>query len=251
MMPSFVCLIICLAFSFSLIVQARQITFINSCNFPLEVDASGSTICSLSSQGTCTWAIPSGGWSGRFYRHNTYGGISGYPSATLAEFNLASECPSCQWNYDWYDISIIPPGCSGSSISYSECVQWTNPPGVTTNDGYDVGMEMYPVLCPSQSRVCDGKGCSGAYGFPNDNSKTSACTQLGDWQVTFCPPGSYVDLTSAQMALPGEIAVSSPPGYMTTGAAIGIGVSIGVIFTVLSVVVVVFWLRNRNSLEVI
>jgi len=126
----------------------------------------------------------------------------------------------------------------------------TNPAGVSTNDGYDVGMQLVPLACPQQSRICTGKGCAGAYGFPEDNSKTTACTQLGDWQVTFCPSGSYVDLFGAQLAVPDETVAGGPPGFSSMGAALGIGIGIGVVFVLAIVGVVLLVRKNRSREEV-
>lgn len=88
-----------------------------------------------------------------------------------------------EWNWDWFDISIIPPGC-GSETSYDACRR------VTGSDGYDVGMEMLPVRCPDKKRTCLTKPCDDAYGYPKDDSKTTVCTDItGDFVITFCPRG--------------------------------------------------------------
>jgi len=179
-------IIFTLILSTLVVVNSRIITFINQCPFNIGVEGSGvGVVCNLQSGASCGWTIPAAGYQGRFYRHNTAGDSTGYPSATLAEFNLGNQNDNSQWNMDWFDISIIPPGCPGSITSYTGCVQYTG------QDGYDVGMTMSPLACPDKTRTCLGTGCSGAYGYPTDDSKTTTCQNVnGNWQVTFCPPGS-------------------------------------------------------------
>jgi len=238
------------------------VTFINGCAFPIGVESMDSSfadiiVCTLECNGTCQWNIPDAGWSGRFYRHNALGDSSGYPSATLAEFDFASQCSSgnCAWNWDWFDISIIPPLCPGSVMSYTGCVSYTG------SDGYDVGMQMVPLSCPSQYLTCLTMPCDAAYGYPQDNSKTTVCSVLGDWVVTFCPAGSYVNLTPAEISetTQDEMAVI---GAMTSGgearkssglsteAAIGLGVGFAILGVAL-VGLVVFIVKRREGKEIV
>jgi len=192
-------------------VYSRHVQFINSCPFNIDVEGSSvGVVCSNLGAGgaSCYWDIPSSGYSGQFHRKNPNGDQYGFPSATLAEFNLASNVPS-QWNYDWFDISIIPPGCPGSLTSYDAC--WCN----GGEDGYDVGMLIQPLVgsCVNLARLCQDRYCGGAYLFPSDNSKTTACTDTsGDWQVTFCPPGSNNDVfNTARSQVPPCKGGGSPP----------------------------------------
>jgi len=91
---------------------------------------------------------------------------------------------------DYFDISIIPPGCPGTILSYDGC--WCN----GGSDGYDVGIVMKPLNCLDKTRTCLGKYCSDAYLFPKDDSKTTACTDTTtNWEVEFCPSGSLIDLS--------------------------------------------------------
>jgi len=200
-------------------VYSRNVQFINSCPFNIDVEGSSvGVVCSnLGSGASCYWDIPSSGYSGQFHRKNPNGDAYGFPSATLAEFNLASNVPS-QWNYDWFDISIIPPGCPGSLTSYDNC--WCNGGA----DGYDVGMLIQPLVasCVSKARLCLDRYCSGAYLFPSDNSKTTACTDTsGNWQVTFCPSGSNNDVfnTARSQVPPCKGGGSPPPPPPPTVAA--------------------------------
>jgi len=154
--------IFCLVLVTTLLVvsHARQIQFTNECPFQLNVEATpGGVVCGLNQGASCTWQIPASGWSGNFHRQDN-DGILGYPSATLAEFTLGSNAGG-EWDWDWYDISIIPPGC-GSGTSYDGC--WCT----TGRDGYDVGMTVHITFCPpgsfidvgatavSQTPPCDG-----------------------------------------------------------------------------------------------
>jgi len=192
-------------------VQSRTINFINSCTFAIDVEGTGSTgvVCSnLGPGASCQWGIPDAGWSGNFHRRNADGSIYGFPSATLAEFTLANNQPS-QWNWDWFDISIIPPGC-GSETSYDSC--WCD----TGADGYDVGMTITPLAssCSGSGRTCLGRACAGAYNYPSDNSKTTVCQDItGDWDITFCPSGSFTDLgaTETSQVPPCQGGQSTPP----------------------------------------
>jgi len=172
-------------------VNSRNIKFINSCPFTIDVEGSGvGVVCSnlRANGGSCYWNIPASGWSGQFHRKNRDNDQYGFPSATLAEFTLANNKPS-QWNFDWFDISIIPPGCPGTITSYNGC--WCN----SGADGYDVGMQVKPLACTEKTRICLDRYCSGGYNFPTDKSKTTTCTNIGgSWEVTFCPPGSNNDV---------------------------------------------------------
>jgi len=227
--------------------QARIIRFKNSCPFSIDVERTpGGVVCSNLARGaTCTWTVPAGGWSGNFHRRNKEGGNLGFPSATLAEFALGSTLTSSQWNYDWFDISIIPPGCPGTIRSYDGC--WCN--GGT--DGYDVGMTIVPAKCRDKTRTCLGRYCAGAYNFPKDDTKTTACVSLGDWDVEFCPAGSLVDLGSTQQsqvppckrgkAIASDVqslpdTQSSPSGFSASIVAVIVVGSLVVLFFIISTV---------------
>jgi len=203
-----VCLLV-LAFVLVAQIHARQVTFINSCPFTISVEATpGGIICSnLGSGASCGWGIPASGYSGQFHRQNSNNDNTGFPSATLAEFTFANNVPS-QWNWDWFDISIIPPGCPGSITSYDGC--WCN----SNEDGYDVGMTITPLAssCSNEVKTCLGRDCAGAYGYPTDNSKTSVCQDTtGDWEITFCPPGSFIDLGATELSQNAPCRGGSPP----------------------------------------
>jgi len=201
--------IFCLVLVTTLLVvsHARQIQFTNECPFQLNVEATpGGVVCGLNQGASCTWQIPASGWSGNFHRQDN-DGILGYPSATLAEFTLGSNAGG-EWDWDWYDISIIPPGC-GSGTSYDGC--WCT----TGRDGYDVGMTVQP-LSPTgcETRTCLNRDCAGAYGYPSDSSKTTTCKDItGNWHITFCPPGSFIDVgaTAVSQTPPCDGGSATPP----------------------------------------
>jgi hypothetical protein len=71
---------------------------------------------------------------------------------TLAEFTLGG-------SQDFYDISVID--------GYNLAMQFSCSTGVTLN--------------------CGSSSCPDAYLFPNDNTKTHACSGNSNYQVTFCP----------------------------------------------------------------
>jgi len=114
---------------------------------------------------------------------------------TLAEFAFANSRTGGQWNWDWFDISVIPPGCPGTISSYEGC--WCN----GGSDGYDVGMRITPVKCRNKQRTCLNRKCPDAYGFPKDDTKTTVCQDIsGDFEVEFCPAGSHIDLGTTQLS---------------------------------------------------
>jgi len=241
--------ILFLLISLSILLQStplhaqRNVTFINACSFPLGVvvgDSTNTVICSLNPNDQCNWTIPSAGWSGRFYRNNLDPGNddTGYPSATLAEFTFAYECTTgtCDWNWDWYDISIIPPGCPGSATSYQDCVD------ITGEDGYDVPLVLTPLACPTQVISCGSDPCPEAYGFPDDNSKTNVCQVSGDWEIQFCLPGGTVDI-GAEQSDPNAVEVG---GQMwSTGSVVGLAVGLGL--AVVLLIALALFIRKRNQ----
>jgi len=174
--------------------NARVVKFKNSCGFAIDVEGSSvGVVCSnLGPGATCQWGVPAGGWSGNFHRRNSQGNNLGFPSATLAEFAFGNSLTGGAWNWDWFDISIIPPGCPGTTMSYEDC--WCN----GGSDGYDVGMVITPVKCQDKTRTCLGRKCDGAYNYPKDDSKTTVCQDIsGDFDVEFCPAGSFSDIGAA------------------------------------------------------
>jgi len=246
--------------------NSRIVTFSNSCPFPISVgkgDSDNVVICDNLALGeTCDWTIPDSGWSGRFYRVNpltTASGLpdpSGFPSATLAEYSFAYACPSgsCSWNWDWFDISIIPPGCPGSAQSYDECVADT---GV---GGYDVGMQMEALACPElPPTICTSVACAGAYNFPVDNTKTTVCQVSGDWLVTFCPGGANnLDpntMSLLESATSGIVAdgttITGNSGGLSTGGMVGVVLGAVVFVALLAIVIVVVVRRKRQQGEIV
>ena len=80
--------------------------------------------------------------------------LSGQPPLTLAEFTIGGGS-----NQDFYDISVI--------------------------DGYNLGMAF--SCSTGVGLVCRSSSCPDAYLFPNDSTKTHACSGNSNYQVTFCP----------------------------------------------------------------
>ncbi|EEE53652.1 hypothetical protein OsJ_36953 [Oryza sativa Japonica Group] len=78
--------------------------------------------------------------------------LSGQKPLTLAEFTIGG-------SQDFYDLSVI--------------------------DGYNVAMSF---SCSSGVTVtCRDSRCPDAYLFPEDNTKTHACSGNSNYQVVFCP----------------------------------------------------------------
>jgi len=78
--------------------------------------------------------------------------VSGQTPATLAEYTIGGA-------QDFYDISLV--------------------------DGFNQPMDF---SCSTGVNLhCGGAGCPDAYLFPNDDTKTHACSANSNYQVTFCP----------------------------------------------------------------
>ncbi|ETN15617.1 hypothetical protein PPTG_06855 [Phytophthora nicotianae INRA-310] len=120
--------------------------------------------------------------SGRSSTRDLQEGFSGMfrngmnPQATLAEFSVS-------WGFLWYDISIIPTSPQsgpGQCSSLADCKR------VTGGVGFNTPIQIAPSGCAAITCLADG--CSDAYNFPGDNSKTHACPNTTpNVDVTFCP----------------------------------------------------------------
>ncbi|KAE8912489.1 hypothetical protein PF005_g20430 [Phytophthora fragariae] len=97
----------------------------------------------------------------------------------------------------WYDISIIPPS-PGSCTSLSACQSQTGKTGfntamqITPQD--NVGSGTCKVL------TCEADGCSDAYQYPSDDTKTHTCPGGTSFEVTFCPGGSGASTSTSSQA---------------------------------------------------
>ncbi|POM67918.1 Hypothetical protein PHPALM_15987 [Phytophthora palmivora] len=151
--------------------QAFEVTLVNSCSEPIDVFDSKTTE-TLPVGGTSTRTVSPGG--AYVYRKGTGG------QATLAEF-------SADQNAAWYDISIIPTGEKqgpGNCGSLEECM------AVTGGVGFNVAMSIEPGKTDGNrcvSLTCMENGCSDAYQYPADDTKTHSCPSSTDFTVTFCP----------------------------------------------------------------
>ncbi|OWZ10782.1 hypothetical protein PHMEG_00016306 [Phytophthora megakarya] len=163
--------------------EAFEVTLVNSCSEAIDVFDSKTTE-TLPVGGTSTRTVSPGG--AYVYRKGTSG------QATLAEF-------SADQNACWYDISIIPtsekqgPGNCGS---LEECMATTG--GV----GFNVAMSIEPSKTDGNrcvSLTCMANGCSDAYQFPADDTKTHNCPSSTDFTVTFCPGGSGATQSTDQV----------------------------------------------------
>ena len=154
--------------------HAATFTVRNNCGFtvwPAATPVGGGT--QLNPGGTWTFGVPAGTSSGRVWGRTgcSFNGnsgrcatgdcagalsctLSGQPPLTLAEFTIGGGS-----NQDFYDISVI--------------------------DGYNLGMAF--SCSTGVGLVCRSSSCPDAYLFPNDNTKTHACSGNSNYQVTFCP----------------------------------------------------------------
>jgi len=165
-------LLLLLAASLAASASAATFTITNKCGFtvwPAATPVGGGT--QLNSGATWTINVPAGTSSGRVWgrtgcsfsgnrgscQTGDCGGalactLSGQPPLTLAEFTIGG-------SQDFYDISVI--------------------------DGFNVGMAF--SCSTGVGLVCRSSSCPDAYLFPNDSTKTHACSGNSNYQVTFCP----------------------------------------------------------------
>ncbi|KAH7462970.1 Thaumatin-like protein [Phytophthora ramorum] len=180
--------------------QAFEVTLVNSCSESIDVFDSKTTE-TLQSGGTSTRTVSPG--AAYVYRKGTGG------QATLAEFSADN-------NAAWYDISIIPTGDkSGPGLcgSLEECK------AVTGGVGFNVAMSIEPSQTDGSrcvSLTCMEDGCSDAYQYPKDDTKTHACPSSVDFTVTFCPGGSSGDTSTIEQVA--NEAQSSVQQFATTTA---------------------------------
>ncbi|KAF1781714.1 Thaumatin [Phytophthora cactorum] len=179
--------------------QAFEVTLVNSCSESIDVFDSKTTE-TLQEGGTSTRTVSPGG--AYVYRKGTGG------QATLAEFSADN-------NAAWYDISIIPTGEKqgpGNCGSLEECMD------VTGGVGFNVAMSIEPSQTDGSrcvSLTCMENGCSDAYQYPADDTKTHSCPSSVDFTVTFCPGGSSgatqtVDQTVDQVGNQAQNTVQHP-----------------------------------------
>lgn len=155
-----------------------SVTISNSCSESVALyDNSATTTLASGSSTTRTLA---NGYVGMFRNGES-------DEATLAEISVDSD------GTPWYDISIIPPD-SGSCTSLSSCQSQTGKTGfntamqITPQD--NIGDDTCEVL------TCEADGCSDAYQYPSDDTKTHTCPEGTSFEVTFCPGGSGTSTSS-------------------------------------------------------
>ncbi|KAL6074708.1 Apple domain-containing protein [Balamuthia mandrillaris] len=174
--------------------QGRAVTLVNECATSRDIYWNTELLFTLEGNGgEGTWTIPAGPVSGKF-QHGTEA------SATLAEFSFNTGFS----DLDFYDISVIPPGCPGDQcFSYQCCVD------VGGETGYNGPMrlqsECHDLYCLGDPSVNEDN-CADAYCklklsiawfnsltlslSPKDDENTHACSDEGDYTITFCPEGS-------------------------------------------------------------
>ncbi|EGZ06154.1 hypothetical protein PHYSODRAFT_348439 [Phytophthora sojae] len=160
---------------YTAMASATTVNFINKCSYPIDLHHSqtgsaSASIASIASGATYT-ADASG--PAHMYRHSSDN------SATL--FEVACD------HAVWYDISIIPPG-SGHCESLDACKS-----AVGGKIGFNVPMTVTPKSNVGKGSCaaldCPADGCSDAYQFPKDDTKTHHCPSGTELDVTFCNGG--------------------------------------------------------------
>ncbi|POM62313.1 Carbohydrate-binding protein [Phytophthora palmivora] len=160
-------------------VQASvSVTISNSCSESVALyDNSATTTLASGSSTTRTLA---NGYVGMFRN-----GVS--DEATLAEISVDSD------GTPWYDISIIPPD-SGSCTSLSACQSQTGKTGFNTamqiSPQDNIGDDTCEVL------TCEADGCSDAYQYPSDDTKTHTCPEGTSFEHVYAnthDSNSYAD----------------------------------------------------------
>ncbi|TMW60202.1 hypothetical protein Poli38472_000244 [Pythium oligandrum] len=164
-------------------VDALSVTFKNQCSHQIDlVTREGSKYTDdkdpIPVGATATKTIGKD-FEGHF-RHGTD------DAATLLEVSTKGTM-----NLVWYDISIIPPHLNKGfefCNSLSECKANSK-----SGKGYNVPMQVTPMSNDNGNQcrevTCEGDGCTDAYLFPKDDTKTHACPVNTDFFVTFCPSG--------------------------------------------------------------
>ncbi|KAG2819519.1 hypothetical protein PC112_g12156 [Phytophthora cactorum] len=171
------------------VVHATPLNIFNRCDESIQlydnaatetIGAGGSTIRTLVS-----------GFNGMF--RNGVGS-----QATLAEFSITG-------GYIWYDISIIPAGSTGPGKcgSLGECK------AVTGGTGFNTAMQISPSECTTVTCMADG--CTDAYHYPSDGSKTHSCSDTATIDLIFCPgtPTSAARTTAPTTAAPSPVPTTS------------------------------------------
>ncbi|RLN10715.1 hypothetical protein BBJ28_00015984 [Nothophytophthora sp. Chile5] len=162
----------------SAVEASVSVTISNSCSESVALYDNSATE-TLAAGGSTTRTLANG-YVG-MYRN----GVS--DEATLAEISVDSD------GTPWFDISIIPPD-SGSCTSLSACQSQTG------NTGFNTAIQMAPQsnigedTC--ETLTCEADGCSDAYQYPSDDTKTHTCPEGTGFEIIFCPGGSGGSSTS-------------------------------------------------------
>ncbi|KAG6957279.1 hypothetical protein JG688_00011039 [Phytophthora aleatoria] len=163
---------------FAAVQASVSVTISNSCSESVALyDNSATTTLASGSSTTRTLA---NGYVGMFRN-----GVS--DEATLAEISVDSD------GTPWYDIIIIPPD-PGSCTSLSACQAQTG------KTGFNTAMQITPLDNIGEGTcevlTCEADGCSDAYQYPSDDTKTHTCPEGTSFEVTFCPDGSGTSTSS-------------------------------------------------------
>ncbi|KAG6608776.1 Secretory protein OPEL [Phytophthora cinnamomi] len=192
-MPVKLALAACLA----TVASATTVNFINQCTFSIDLYHSQSGSASTSVGTIATGATYTTDVSGpaNMFRHTDSN------SATLFEM-------ACDTGV-WYDISIISPG-SGDCTCLEDCKAKSG--GKT---GFNVPMTVTPKTNVGQGSCakldCPADGCSDAYQFPKDDTKTHHCPAGTELDVTFCASGNGGSGYESQQGQPSvKVGVTTP-----------------------------------------
>ncbi|KAF1791256.1 Leucine-rich repeat domain, L domain-like [Phytophthora cactorum] len=190
---------------FAAVQASVSVTISNSCSESVALyDNSATTTLASGSYTTRTLA---NGYVGMFRN-----GVS--DEATLAEISVDSD------GTPWYDISIIPPD-PGSCTSLSACQAQTG------KTGFNTAMQITPLDNIGEGTcevlTCEADGCSDAYQYPSDDTKTHTCPEGTSFEVTFCPDGTGTSTssttTSSASSTPTPTTATPTPTTATTATS--------------------------------
>ncbi|KAG2529272.1 hypothetical protein JM18_002889 [Phytophthora kernoviae] len=122
-------------------------------------------------------------------------------AATLIEFATMGDL-----DLAWFDIGIIPPRLDSGyefCTSLDECKAHSD-----SGIGYNTPVQVTPTSNTNGDNcrqiTCLADGCSDAYNYPKDDTKTHSCPFGTDFTVTFCPSGDGSTTQTTQASSSGS-----------------------------------------------
>lgn len=154
------------------LINGFKINFINNCNYPVHVYNNSNTCDLQSKQNGCIVEVNQPGWLSMF--RNGFN-----PNNNIFEISYGLD------NQIYYDISIIPPGCTRDRLSFCACYKQTGIYAFTTP------MTVIPSNINNhrcKKLICiDKPTCKQyAYTYPNQDIRTFTCSNITDFIIQFC-----------------------------------------------------------------